>query len=81
MPFKTMTHREQREAKRELRRLRELERDLRHGYGGTDIARGEICEGAAGAIRAAETLGYVVVVRSVRSSTRTFIAAAYRLGA
>jgi hypothetical protein len=81
MPFKKMTLREQREAKRELKRLRRLDRDIHSQYSGTRIAEGELCDHAGGAIAAALKLGFVVVVRGHPQGGKRLVAAAYKLGA
>jgi hypothetical protein len=78
MPFKRMTVREQIKAKRELKRLRSIERNLQ--YGGTRIAEGSLCDYASGAIRSALALGYVIVVRGHPAGDKRFVAQAYRLG-
>ena len=80
MPFKKMTLREQRQAKRELKRLREFERDIQNQYGGTRIVEGTLCEYAGGAISAALKLGFTIVVRGHPTTDKRFVAAAYRLG-
>ena len=77
MPFKRMTVREQIIAKRELKRLRSIERNLR--YGGTRIAEGTLCDYAGGALKAALSLGYIIVVRGHPSGDKRFVAQAYRL--
>lgn len=80
MPFKRMTLREQRRAKRDLRRLRRLEHDLHSQYSGTKIAEGSLCDFAGGAIKASLELGYIVIVRGHQSDSKKLVAAAYRLG-
>lgn len=81
MPFKKMTLREQRTAKRELRRLRALEADIRSDWSGTRIAEGTLCAQAGGAIDAAMRLGYVILVRRANGGAENqFKAIAYRLG-
>lgn len=80
MPFKRMTVREQILAKRELKRLRAIERGLTSQYAGTKIAEGELCEFAGGAIRAALALGFIVVVRGHQANQKRLVAAAYKLG-
>lgn len=73
-----MTIREQRAARKELKRLRQVVSDVRHG-GGTEIARGTVCAQATGAIVAARRLGFVIVVRDI--STGHLVANAIKVDA
>ena len=80
MPFKKMTIREQIAAKRELKRLRQLERDISSDHSGTRVAAARLPDEMAGAVNAAVRLGYKVVLRAHSSGNGQHVAYAYRIG-